>query len=288
MISIIVCSADAARLDALKENIANTIGLPHEVIAIDNRQNRYGICEAYNLGGHQAAFPVLCFTHEDVSFDTMDWGKIVCHHLSDASVGLVGIAGGDAKSLVPSSWSIPIHSREINVLQHYRRTQGKVERLLESRHNPLQNASEVACLDGVWLCTRKSVFQTYQFDAERFVGFHGYDIDYSLQVATHYKLHVIFDIQIHHYSEGSPGSDWFRSAISVSHKWRNRLPASVYPTSNKVLSRHHWQSMQVFLQHASRLGIARKKRFMLLCRFACNKYFAWRPFLSMCRYILQS
>jgi hypothetical protein len=111
MISIIICSIDPCRLDQLNRNIEQTIGVPYELIPIDNSSNRYGLCQAYNLGAARAAYPILCFMHEDIAFETADWGLSVIRHLEDPSVGLIGVAGGDGRALVPCSWSVPVESR---------------------------------------------------------------------------------------------------------------------------------------------------------------------------------
>ncbi|MBC7850701.1 MAG: hypothetical protein H7Y31_13250, partial [Chitinophagaceae bacterium] len=175
MISIIICSADPRKLSFVTDNITNTIGLPFEVIAIDNSNGQYGICEAYNTGAKKATHSFLCFMHEDVFFETDNWGEIVCRHLNNPSIGLIGIAGGDAKSIVPSSWSIPVFSNEINITQHSKKNPAEKERQLVSRGSSISAANRVVVLDGVWLCTRKTVFGEYQFDQKTFTGFHGYD-----------------------------------------------------------------------------------------------------------------
>ena len=49
MLSIIISSYQDKFYSALEQNIAETIGIPHEIIKIDN-PNLMGICEAYNKG----------------------------------------------------------------------------------------------------------------------------------------------------------------------------------------------------------------------------------------------
>lgn len=287
MISIIICSVNSSRLNSLKENITATIGLPHEIIAIDNSNGQYGICAAYNLGEKKSRFPLLCFMHEDVIIETQNWGQLVCKHLSDRAVGLIGVAGGDAKSLVPSSWSIPVYSNEINIIQHYKDRNQEPKEVTTTRNQPKTEFSEVVVLDGVWLCTRKDVFQQNRFDEKMLRGFHGYDIDYSLQVGTLYKLLVIFDITLHHYSEGNPGKEWLDASIAISRKWKNHLPVSLY-SDRKILREHHWKSMQVFLEHLQRIGLNPFVRMYFLVYYSCNRYFHPARFLSMCKYLLVS
>jgi len=287
MISIIICSADAAKLEKVKKNIAASIGLTYEIIAIDNSSGQFSICEAYNAGADKARHFFLCFMHEDISFDTENWGLLVCSHLANPAIGLIGVAGGDSKSLVPSSWSIPVFSTEVNIVQHFKSEPGKTEKQLITRSNSYGNANQVAVLDGVWLCTRKDVFRQFRFDEKSLHGFHGYDIDYSLQVGQQYKLLVIFDILIHHYSEGNPNREWMNSAITLSRKWKKQLPKSLYAVNKKLLAHHHWKTMQVFLQHLFRLKYQPIHIFGLFLEFSFNRFFRLRNFLSLFKYYIQ-
>jgi glycosyltransferase involved in cell wall biosynthesis len=286
MLSVIICSVNPVALATVKKNIEETIGVPHEVIAIDNGKNQYGICKAYNEGARKATYPFLCFMHEDISFETANWGQMVCAHLADERTGLLGVAGGDAKSAVPSSWSIPVVSNEINLVQHYKRNKAHTERILVTNPHTTGVKKQVAALDGVWLCTRRSVFEQFAFDETTFTGFHGYDIDYSLQVGTRYNLYVVFDIVIHHFSEGNPDKRWIDSALLISKKWKNRLPVSIHPLTASEYNWHHWHSMQVFIQHLFRLEYSYVTIIRSYLAWSFTRFFTFRRFLSMGKYVV--
>ena len=105
MISIVICSANKEELGQVSENIRNTVGVVHEIIAIDNRTAGRGICEVYNEGARRARFDILCFMHEDIEMRTAGWGaKVLDIFNQNPQLGLLGIAGGGYKSLAPSSW----------------------------------------------------------------------------------------------------------------------------------------------------------------------------------------
>ncbi|MBC7913734.1 MAG: hypothetical protein H7Y07_06385 [Pyrinomonadaceae bacterium] len=287
MISIIICSINAQNLAKLKVNIKETIGVPFELIAIDNSKTSKGICRVYNQGAQQAKFPVLCFVHEDVLFATLNWGRNICEHLSDKQTGLLGLAGGDSKSRVPSSWSIPIKSNEINIYQHYKREKKEPMHIVETSPG---NASKkrVVALDGVFLCTRKDVFEQFQFDEKTFTGFHGYDIDFSLQVNTKYNNYVIFDIVVHHFSDGTPDKKWIESAKLISNKWKKALPVSIYPLAEAEANLYHWKSLQVFLQKLFELKYPLPIIFQNYLVYSFNQYFTVRRFVSMGKYVFLS
>ncbi len=288
MISIITCSVDPVRLEKFSQNVAQTIGVPYEIIPIDNSSNTYGICSAYNLGGSQAKYPYLCFVHEDVSFETEGWGHRVIAHLQDPSVGLIGVAGGDARAMVPSSWSVPIGSKHIHLYQHYKYTKGQSSLIRETDGADYLTRKRVVALDGVWLCTRQDVFQRFQFDNKTFTGFHGYDIDFSLQVNTAYAVYVVFDILLHHFSEGKPDRTWVKSAMLLSRKWRSELPVSVNLESREVYALHHWRSMRAFLERLKELGYPVPQRMYYLLYYSFNRFFSLRRVGSMGKYILSN
>ena len=284
MVSIIVCSINKYLLNKLTNNIEQTIGVPYQIIAIDNSVNKFGICKVYNQAVKQAIYEILCFVHEDVFFDTKNWGSKIIDHLKDCKIGLIGLAGGDAKSCVPSSWSIPIISNQINIFQHYKDKSKAAKHIVET-NVPNSIKQQVVALDGVFLCTRKEVFKKFKFDEYAFKGFHGYDIDYSLQINTQYKVFVIFDLVLHHFSEGTPDNKWVNSAVQLAEKWKQHLPISIYNLTREEENLYHWRSLQVFLQKLFELNYPLHLIVNNYFKYSFTKYFTLRRFLSMGKYV---
>jgi Glycosyltransferase like family len=286
MISIIICSVDPVSLANIKKNIEQTVGVPYEIIVIGNSANRYGICQAYNEGGAQARFPLLCFMHEDIAFETAGWGEIVRRHLSDSRTGLLGVAGSDAKSLVPSGWTFSIVSREINMVQHYRFSGAPPLRIRETGQTQAGPLKKVVVVDGFWLCTKREVFDRFKFDETTFTGFHGYDIDFSLQVNTQYDVCVAFDVVIHHFSEGKRDRQWLNSAVAISRKWKKRLPVSVYDLSHEQYRVHHWETLGGFLGDLFRLKYGPASILRYYFAYSFTRFFTVRRFISTGKYVL--
>lgn len=286
MISIITCYATPHHLDNLSASIRNTIGVPYELIAIDNIGARYGICKAYNEGIARSRYPFICFVHEDVIFETKNWGVLLCRHLSKTEVGLIGVAGGDSKSMIPSSWSIPVFSNEINIIQHYKYQKKNSERVFQTRSKNAIDENEVVVLDGVFLATRRSLLDQYRFDEKNFPGFHGYDIDFSLQIGQAYHLKVVFDIVLHHFSDGNPDKSWMESAIVLSRKWKHHLPVSLYRDNKQLMKLQHWKTMQVFLEKSKELEYSGIPIAKLMLHYSFNRFFSIRRFLSLLIYYI--
>ncbi len=220
MLSIIICSKYKQLSSALIANINETVGVIHEIIAIDNSNADYSIFSAYNKGYSLSQYPYLCFVHEDVMFKTFDWGNKLISHLKEENVGIIGVAGGCLASRIPSSWSS--YQVKMNLIQAGNEP---VEHI--SKPNNYQfNRAEVVLLDGVFLATQRALFQLIKFD-ENFKGFHGYDYDICLQAKSHnLSNYVIYDLLIEHYSHGYHNTDYYKNLIKVFKKWQGILPCT--------------------------------------------------------------
>lgn len=287
MISVIICSINEILLNQLKLNIKESIGVHHEIIAVDNKITNDGICEIYNRAGSIAKFPILCFIHEDVFFETKNWGLNIVAHFNNPQTGLVGLAGGDTKGIVPSSWSTVFKSKEMNLIQ-YKKRDNSGKHIIISGDKRKSKAKKVVSIDGFFMCTRKEVFEKFKFDEHNLKGFHGYDIDYSLQLFGKFDVKVIFDILVYHYSEGNTDRAWLKSTLIISRKWKKYLPVSVYPLTKEEFNFYHWKSLQVFLYDLFRLRYPCYRIIFYYLYFSFTKYFRLRRFLSMGKFIILS
>ncbi|MBD0255405.1 MAG: glycosyltransferase [Cytophagales bacterium] len=285
MLSIITCSRDEALLRQLGDSIARTVGVPYELIGIDNAAGGYGICTAYNEGAARSRYDTLCFLHEDLLFLTPDWGQRVLDWLQDPSIGLIGVAGGTVKTRAPAMWytHLSAHSR-FNVRQHY-----KDGRVAHDYWNPGQDRiSDVVTVDGLWFCCRKAVWRETGFDGRTFPGFHGYDADFSMQVHQKgYRVCVIYDVLVEHLSPGTTGKAWALSAARFAEKWKRHLPASVHPLTPEEAGQVERMNLKRFLRvlHASRYRGAAFVRYGIQYLLRSRHAYNWeRLFRNVIRY----
>jgi len=223
MISIIICHRNANYLNTFKQNVFNTIGVPYEIIVVDNSKNKYSIFQAYNIGFCKSIFEIICFVHEDVLFHTQDWGKKVVEYFSNPKVGLIGILGSHYLPALPGSWgSTKIISGTI--------IQGINDKLKKSNlryHANSESSLPAVLLDGVWLCVSRTAMENVNFDEKTFRGFHCYDSDICLQIKKqHFEIRVIFDIILEHFSTGNKNSLWVKDTFRLFKKWKQYLPIS--------------------------------------------------------------
>lgn len=226
MISIIVSSHKEHFYKRFAANVCETIGVAYEIVKIENH-GEMGLCKAYNIGAKKAAFPYLCFCHEDILFKTNNWGVTVINYFkNDPRLGLVGVAGSDYKTIAPSSFYC---SDENRVFMHIIQSPEKSSSESFNLNPTNQTLADVVCADGVWLFTNKEVFAQIRFDEHTFHNFHCYDVDFSLSVFKNYKVAITSEVLIEHFSEGSFDKGWIEETLKLFSKWKNSLPLSVRP-----------------------------------------------------------
>jgi hypothetical protein len=230
MVSIIVCFVNYHKVEALKKSVDLTIGIPHEWLIADNRNTGKGICQVYNEQAIKAKFPFILFIHEDVTFDIDGWGaRVISSFKENDNLGLVGVAGATFKSRSISGWFTGDKRYDRYQLVH-----SLPERrvYLDQLPNAEQPIFPVLCLDGVFLFCRKTVWEHTRFDDSNILGFHFYDIDFSLRVSRDYGVGVISALGLVHHTDREIGHDsrWVREAFSFHTRWQNQLPLTL--TSN--------------------------------------------------------
>ena len=252
MLSLIICSRDKQALAAVSQNAAATVGVPFEIIAIDNSKGQHSICEAYNLGAAQAQYELLCFMHEDIRFHTVGWGRVVADILSDSTIGVLGITGGRRQVATPAAWwgcGLPL-CRE-NVLNLF--PDGHTEMDLHNPEN--QPLIDVAVVDGLWMCSRREVWQQYPFDSRTFTGFHFYDVDYCSEIYLHgLRVCVTFELLVEHHSRGSVNISWLHNALKYEQKRQGQLPFGPAQVSAAQGRRLEVVAMQEFIGRLLQAG----------------------------------
>lgn len=229
-ISIIVCYRDPKRCEKLRSSVAATVGVEFEFIAFDNRVEKWGLCKVYNYCAKKAAYPYLCFVHEDVVITTNNWGGALIEFCrSTPDCGVVGVAGGTAVLKNFMAWNDGWPDNEVR----YRLwdPNGKIcpDGTLEFRNYNPDNADfkEVVTLDGCFLFVAQDIYAEKPFDEDIFTGFHFYDADFTFGIALTKKNYVYYKIDIHHYSSGTQNKDFCQSVRKFQIKWKDALPFTV-------------------------------------------------------------
>ena len=163
MISLIICSRNQDVSQRLRENIADTIGVEYELLVIDNSKNQYSIFTAYNEDVQRSKGDILCFMHEDILYHTSGWGDYVIRHFADdKGMGMIGVVGGHYLQDAPLTWFDIYMEPEGQVIQHFQ--DKETENVVFTRKG-VATKVEVATVDGLWFCIRKSLFKRIKFDS---------------------------------------------------------------------------------------------------------------------------
>ena len=96
--------------------------------------------------------------------------------------------------------------------------------------------ADVAVVDGIWMCTRRSVWEKNPFDDLTFRGFHFYDMDFSMQILQNFRVCVSFEIILEHFSLGCFNIAWIQAAFQFVSKWKTLLPVSTIRLSKKDIA----------------------------------------------------
>lgn len=234
MISVIICSVNPTKCSQTINSLKATIGFQHELIIVDNQEKKWGICKVYNYGAHKANGKYLCFVHEDVIWDTPNWGEILLNFINTTpDCGVIGFAGGEYVSQFHTSW---FNGTTIHTQQHYMILSEKGrDKIKTVTINPQDdNFAPVVTLDGFFLMCKKNVWEQVTFDELSFSGFHFYDMDFSLAVHLcgfhNYVCHII---NIRHLSRGNYGIEYSMAAKLFRKKYHTQLPVSVASLNKK-------------------------------------------------------
>ena len=231
MLSIIICSIKENLFQSLYNNIRETIGnIPYEIIRIDNNKEKLSITKAYNKGASQAQYPNLLFIHEDVSFDTMGWGSILCENLNkNSEVGVIGLAGSKKKFSIPTGVASGCEGNDFLYVNHR-----GIPKIVISLDEP--ELKPIKVIDGVFLACRRDVWEEVKFN-NKLEGFHCYDLDFSIRVSEKYQNYLITKISLWHFSEGNFNNQWIEKTLKFHKK---RLNFDI-PTQDELYqSQNYW------------------------------------------------
>lgn len=224
MVNIIVCSVKDSAHKIHRKHIAETAGCDYEYIRIDNSENKYGLCAAYNEGVERATGDILAFVHEDVFIITPKWGQILeTKFQQDNAVGLIGVAGTQYLLKDDPFWVAAgrpfIKGRVVHEMK-------EENRCILTVFSEEEIDTEAVAVDGLFFAVRKELFDAIRFDEKTFDKFHFYDLDICMQVRKTHKIVITSDILVKHFSGGAFKEEWKIQGKKFIDKYRNKLPVS--------------------------------------------------------------
>lgn len=277
MISIIICSRNHDISQEQRFSIESTIGVPHEIIVIDNSENKYNIFSAYNEGVQRSKYNILCFMHDDVICHKKNWGRTLSDYFKNSHIGLVGVSGPFylPKVLAPW-WSIYNKDFDFSTIAQCIQDTNRYDRntsrmsIIPNTTLDLQYSRVVVC-DGLFLSLPKKLFSEIRFDDRTFNGFHFYDLDISMQVnALGYHCIASYELGLEHISSPeSLNKAWIIDLQKFFHKWKNVLPKSIISFSWKQKKLMELNSIKIM------------NNILVQYKFSLFKYYSISQFLKI-------
>ena len=176
---------------------------PLEIIGVHDARS---LAEGYNRAAAKATGDLLVFSHDDIELVTADFAPRLVAHL-DRHDG-VGVTG--ASRITGADWG---HAGQRHVHGHvlHLPPQDRAGALLMASGFQQPVCEGIRGLDGVFIAVRRHVWETHRFDAERYDGFHLYDLDFTWRASgAGARLVVPLDLTLLHRSTGRYDAAWRR------------------------------------------------------------------------------
>ena len=192
-----------------------------QIIPIEN-EGKYSLPEAYNMILEQATNDIVVLCHDDIYFDSKNWGsKILNHFKRNPDYGVLGLAGS---TQLPSSakwWED--FSKMKGIVNHEHGGKKWESKYSASLGNQID---DVVLVDGLFIVLNKSnIKQTFN---EEIKGFHFYDVDFSFRnFIEDVKIGVIYDVRVTHKSIGETNEQWEQNRIVFAEKHKEILPVRI-------------------------------------------------------------
>jgi len=200
-LSVVLVSRDAARFAAVEAEYERAFAhWPHERIRIADARSMY---DGYARGFAQSSGEIVVFSHDDIRFAVPDAAARLARALADAD--LVGVAGTTRVSGPALLWAG--HPHLFGTITHQAGHDAGCEFAVASLAGPLVRGAQG--LDGVFIAGRRDWIARIGFDAERFPGFHFYDLDFSYRAhLAGARVAIAGDLALIHRSRGVHDAQW--------------------------------------------------------------------------------
>lgn len=205
-VSVLVCSIDPARFRSVSASYrARFEGFALEIVGVHDARS---LAEGYNRAATRANGDIFIFSHDDIELMSTDFAPRLVAHLERYDG--VGVAG--ASQVAGPRWGDAgkraVHGHILHALPP-----GRNGALLMASGFQHAVCANIRVLDGVFIAVRRHVWETTRFDADRYDGFHLYDLDFTWRAsAAGARLAVPTDILLFHASQGSYTDAWRRYA----------------------------------------------------------------------------
>lgn len=200
------------------KDVKDSIGVPCEVYCYPNH-NEYSLSLIYNkaLAEHDDKKSAFVFCHNDIIFNTSNWGKRLLAKFNNTDYSIIGLAGSMLLGEKGVWWEIP--QAMIGIVNH---TNG-LRTWTSEYSKEFAGIRPVVLIDGCFMAVNPNEI-TDKFD-EEFVGFHFYDLGFCVpNYLNGVNIGVVTDIRITHKSIGITNDQWEQNRQFFIQKYSADLP----------------------------------------------------------------
>ena len=205
------------------EHIKKSSGLGNKIEVIQYvNDGKFGLTELYNRALKETTNNIVVFCHDDIIFDTKNWGtKLLRVMKKNPEFGIVGIAGSREVPVSAQWWENPSHMYG----QVYHKHEGK-RWLSKYSDKKIGFIDNTVIVDGLFFVVDKEKIKC-DFD-EKVEGFHFYEIDFCFRnYLEGVKIGVTSDIDVTHLSIGQTNEKWEENRKIFAENYKDNLPAKV-------------------------------------------------------------
>jgi len=211
-----------------KEHLIKSSGLHKHIEVIEIINNGESLTKAYNRGLKQAKNNIVVFCHDDITFETKQWGnKLLKAFEKHSEFGIIGVAG--TKYMASSGQWWEDKSKMYGRVQHTHEGKSWL-----SAYSPDmgQEIEETVIVDGVFFAVDKSKLKS-DFN-ETVEGFHFYDVTFCFEnYLKGVKVGVITAIRVNHKSIGMTNESWEANRLAFAETFKDNLPVKIKKTLRK-------------------------------------------------------
>lgn len=164
-----------------------------------------GYNEALDAFAGFADLEALVLLHEDVAIEDPEFCAKVRARLADPSIAVIGAIG--ATQVQHLCWW------EGQIFGSMRETRGLIDQG--------RGCGDVDTVDGLLMVLSPWAVRNLRFDAGRFHGFHGYDVDFCFEAQAAGRLVVVDEFIVFHHTLGGVrnAAEFWRADATLRHKW---------------------------------------------------------------------
>jgi glycosyltransferase involved in cell wall biosynthesis len=204
------------------ELLKKTSGIPKcEIVPVENN-GQFSLTEVYNKIINDSSNDIVVLCHDDIYFDTKNWGnKILNHFKRNKDYGVLGLAGTTNMPKSAKWWED--FSKMKGIVNHEHEGKKWESKYSASKGNQLD---DVVLVDGLFIVINKQNIKK-NFN-EGIKGFHFYDVDFSFRnFIDGVKIGVMYDVRVTHKSIGQTNEQWEKNREVFAEKYKDILPVKV-------------------------------------------------------------